>query len=69
MRRFGMDVAAAPLTRGALTMPNWLTGKSMVFFFVAMLACFAAFGYPMELRDAVLAGICGKDELLSIRIR
>lgn len=57
MRRFGMDVAAAPLTRGALTVPNWLTGKSMVFFFVAMFACFMAFGYPMEFRDALLAGI------------
>lgn len=57
MRRFGMDVAAAPLTRGALTMPNWLTGKSIVFFFVAMLVCFGAFGYPMELRDAVIAGV------------
>ena len=57
MRRFGMDVAATPLTRGALTMPNWLTGKSIVFFFVAMFACFFAFGYPMEVRDAVIASL------------
>lgn len=57
MRRFGMDVATAPLTNGALTIPNWLTGKSMVFFFVAMLGCFAVFGYPMEFRDAFIAGV------------
>lgn len=57
MHRFGMDVATAPLTRGALTVPNWLTGKSMVFFFVAMILCFVAFGYPMEFRDAFIAGL------------
>lgn len=45
MHRFGMDVAATPLTRGALTVPNWMTGKSMVFFFVAMFACWMAYGY------------------------
>lgn len=37
MRR--MDVVAAPLRKGELTVPNWLTGKSMVFFFVATFAC------------------------------
>lgn len=57
MHRFGMDVAATPLTKGALTIPNWLTGKSIVFFFVAMIACFAAFGYPMLFRDAFIAGL------------
>lgn len=45
MRRFGMDVESAPLTKGALTVPNWLTGKSMVFFFVAMVVCWFAFGF------------------------
>lgn len=57
MHRFGMDVATAPLTKGALTVPNWMTGKSMVFFFVAMFVCLLAFGYPMEFRDAVIAGL------------
>ena len=57
MRRFGMDAATAPLTRGALTVPNWLTGRSIVFFFVAMILCFIAFGYPMEFRDAFIAGL------------
>lgn len=57
MRRFGMDVAATPLTKGALTIPNWLIGRSVVFFFAAMLACFAVFGYPMEFRDAFIAGL------------
>ena len=48
MRRFGMDTAAAPLTKGELTVPNWVTGKSMVFFFVALLVCWMAFGYVPE---------------------
>ena len=48
MRRFGMDVAVAPLRKGELTIPNWLTGKAMVFFFVAMFACLGAFGYVPE---------------------
>ncbi len=39
------------------TLPNWLTGKSIVFFFISMLACFATFGYPMEFRDAFIAGV------------
>lgn len=44
MRRFGMDVAAAPLTKGELTIPNWMIGKSTVFFFAAMFACWFAYG-------------------------
>jgi hypothetical protein len=52
-----MDKAVAPLMRGAMTMPNWLTGKAMVFFFVAMILCLVAFGYPMEFRDAFIAGV------------
>lgn len=33
------------------TFPNWLTGKSIAFFFVAMILCFLGFGYvpPVEL--------------------
>ena len=48
MRRFGMDKAAMPLTKGALTIPDWIIGKSIVFFFVAMFACWGAFGYVPE---------------------
>lgn len=44
MRRFGMDVSI-PAQRGMLTVPNWLIGKSIVFYFVAMFACWMAFGY------------------------
>lgn len=57
MHRFGMDVAEMPLTRGALIVPNWVTEKSIVFFFVAMILCFVVFGYPMEFRDAFIAGV------------
>lgn len=45
MHRFGMDVASIPLTQGALTVPNWFTGKSLVFFFVALFACWGVFGH------------------------
>ena len=51
MQRFGMDVAVTPLRKGERTIPNWLTGKAMVFFFIAMFACWGAFGYvpPFDL--------------------
>ena len=39
MRRFGMDVVAAPMLKGEQTIPNWITGKSIVFFFISMFAC------------------------------
>jgi hypothetical protein len=43
MRRFGMS-GQMPRAK-ELTIPNWITGKSIVFFFVAMFACWGAFGY------------------------
>ena len=45
MRRFGMDIATAPLTKGALTVPNWFSGKAMAFFFVAIFSCWLLLGY------------------------
>ena len=45
MHRFGMDTAAAPLRKGELTIPSWLIGSSIAFFFVAMFACWGVFGY------------------------
>ena len=33
------------IRQGELTIPNWFNGKSIVFFFVAMFACWGAFGY------------------------
>lgn len=45
MQRFGMDTMAAPLRKGELTIPNWIVGRSVGFFFVAMFACWVAFGY------------------------
>ena len=45
MHRFGMDTAAASLRKGELTIPNWLIGSSIAFFFVAMFACWGVFGY------------------------
>ena len=45
MRRFGMDMAVSPLRKGVLSIPDWLIGKSIVFFFIAMFACWGAFGF------------------------
>lgn len=48
MRRYGMDTAMQLSTKGAMTIPNWIVGKSVVFFFVSMIACWIAFGYVPE---------------------
>ena len=40
-----------------LTMPNWAVGKSVIVFFLSFAACTLAFGYPMELRDAVISSL------------
>lgn len=56
MRRFGMDKTVL-LTKGALTIPNWLTRKSMVFFFIAMFLCWFAFGFVPELSLWMVASI------------
>lgn len=57
MHRFGMDVAAAPLRKGELTIPNWLIGSSIAFFFVAMFACWGTFGYVPEFDLWMVAAI------------
>ena len=57
MNRFGMNVAAVPLGKGELTIPNWLTGKSIVFFFVALFACWGAFGYVPEFDFWMLSAV------------
>lgn len=48
MQRLGMDTITQAPSKGALTIPNWLTGKAMIFFFVAMFVCWGAFGYVPE---------------------
>ena len=40
-----MDTAMQMPTKGALTIPNWIVGKSVVFFFISMIACWMAFGH------------------------
>ena len=44
MNRFGMNTNV-PLRGGELTIPDWITGRAVIFFFVAMIACWVAFGY------------------------
>lgn len=57
MHRFGMDTAAAPLRKGELTIPNWLIGSSIAFFFVAMFACWGTFGYVPEFSLWIVAAL------------
>lgn len=57
MRRYGMDTAMQLSTKGAMTIPNWIVGKSMVFFFVSMFACWAAFGHVPGLDLWLVASI------------
>lgn len=57
MHRFGMDVAAAPLRKGELTIPNWLIGSSIAFFFVTMFACWGVFGHVPSFELWVVACI------------
>ena len=44
MRRFGMDMTGV-LIKGERIVPSWLIGKSILCFFVAIFACWGAFGY------------------------
>ena len=39
------------------TLPNWLIGKSVLFFFISFIACTIVFGYPMELRYAIVSSL------------
>lgn len=48
----GMDDV---MTRKELTVPRWLIGKSVVFFFIAYAACRYAFGYPQPKDIMVVA--------------
>lgn len=44
MRRFGMDTVAQ-IRKSERTIPNWLMGKPLAFFFVSLFACWIAFGH------------------------
>ena len=55
--RMGMNTAVPTLRRGEKTIPNWLTGKAMAFFFVAMFACWLAFGYEPAFELWIVAAI------------
>ena len=57
MQRLGMNTMAAPLRHGELTVPNWLTGKSIIFFFVTMFACWGVFGYVPDLELWMVAAL------------
>lgn len=47
-----------PMTlRQEKTLPNWIVGHSVVFFFVAMIACWVVWGHPMEMPFAVTASL------------
>lgn len=39
------------------SLPNWLVGKSVAFFFIAFLACTVVWGYPMEIQLAFISSV------------
>jgi len=53
VQRYGMNVPIQQL----MTIPNWLTGKSMAFFFVAMAMCWMLFGYVPAMNLIIVASI------------
>lgn len=53
MHRFGMDMHAQ-VRKGERTIPGWMMGKPLAFFFVSMFACWIAFGHVPEF-DLVMA--------------
>ncbi len=44
MHRFGMDTVSQ-IRQGERTIPNWLMGKPLAFFFISLFACWIAFGH------------------------
>lgn len=44
MRRFGMDTVVQ-ICQGERTIPGWMMGKPLAFFFVSLFACWIAFGH------------------------
>ena len=55
MRQFGMS-ARMPRVK-ELTLPNWLSGKSIAFFFVSLFICWAVFGYVPDMSLWLVAAI------------
>lgn len=52
------DFTMRPMTiQQERMVPNWFTGRAMVFFFVAFAACTFVFGYPMEFPHALVASL------------
>ena len=50
------NINIRPVTRKAeLSIPNWLIGKSVLCFFLAFIACTIVYGYPMEMRYAIIS--------------
>lgn len=45
------------LTKGELTLPKWIVGKSVLFFFIAYFACRYAFGYPQPFDIIMVASL------------
>ena len=54
MLNYGQGMQAATL-KEELTIPNWLIGRSVLFFFIAFAACTIVFGYAMPWKIAVVS--------------
>lgn len=47
-----------PMTmRQERSIPQWVVGKSVIFFFISFVACTMVWGYPVEMRYAVVSSI------------
>lgn len=57
-QRFLSGNSTRPMTlKQELTLPKWLIGMPVLFFFISFAACTFAFGYPMEMRYAIIASL------------
>lgn len=46
-----------PILKDQFLIPDWLIGRSIIFFFVAMLLCWGAFGHIPEFAFALISGV------------
>lgn len=56
-RLFAGNTGQPMTAKQELTLPKWAIGKSVIVFFLSFAACTLAFGYPMELRDAIISSL------------
>lgn len=56
-RHLSDNIVRLNIIRQERVLPNWLIRKSVVFFFIAFVACTIVWGYPMEMKFAILSSV------------